>query len=540
MPGCLTGAGYYDFEMINSFTTASIKAFGGGLDAPELLASTPILSFSDSDAPMRGHLARVADPSEMLVVWHSAHADADAAVMWGTAPGALSSRAASEPNTYGREDLCGFPSSVATSVGWSDPFFWHYARITGLTPGSAQIIYYRYGSDSHSWSAELSFRAPPAPATGPNHVFMIADMGMTPYDGTQNHWQEPDAGLTTQHMIDFAQSGSGYDYSLALHAGDIVYSTGYALKWNLFGNRLAGLADRVPYLLGQGNHERDWPGSGSFVSADSGGECGIPTQTRFPSPTQSSHMQDQGWWALSHGLATFVMMNTEMAVGPGSDQYQFLVDTFSAVNRTVTPWLIVLGHRPMYSVSDSAAGGEYDQHFGAFEPLLLQHQVDLSLYGHVHNAFVSCPMYNKTCRAAAPGEYDAPIHACIGNAGQGLSGINTKHRPDWVTWQMNEWGYSSLHLWNATDLTLSVYATAPHALDALSCSPAAATDAYYLSSAARSARPAAVTYSTTRRARCSIRSRSTATARRASVAVRLPSRRHPANETRILMSDERM
>lgn len=30
--------------------------------------------------------------------------------------------------------------------------------------------------------------------------------------------------------------------------------TGYALKWNLFNDRLMGLADRVPYLLGQGNH----------------------------------------------------------------------------------------------------------------------------------------------------------------------------------------------------------------------------------------------------------------------------------------------
>ena len=244
MPGCIaSGAGSYAFNFINSFTTASVKAFGGGLNAPVLLGSTPLLTFSDADAPMRGHLARVADPSEMLVVWHSAHADADAAVQWGLSPGAYSGRAASEPNTYAREDLCGFPTSVATSVGWSEPHFWHYARITGLAPGSAQTVYYRYGSDSHGWSGELSFRAPPAPATGPNHIIMIADMGMTPYDGTQNHWQEPDAGMTTQHMIDFAQSGSGYDYSLALHAGDIVYSTGYALKWNLFNSRLDGLAD---------------------------------------------------------------------------------------------------------------------------------------------------------------------------------------------------------------------------------------------------------------------------------------------------------
>lgn len=258
MPGCLaSGSGYYDFEMINSFTTAGIKAFSGGYDAPVFLASTPDLTFTDTDAPMRGHLARVADPSEMLVVWHSAHADADAAVKWGTTPGGpYTGRAGSEPNTYGREDLCGFPTSVATSVGWSDPFFWHYARITGLIPGSSNIIYYVYGSDTHGWSAELSFVPAPAPgAHGPPlHIIAIADMGMTPYDGTVNHWQEPDAGLTTQHMIDFAKSGSGYDYSLVLHAGDIVYSTGYALKWNLFNNRLEGLADRVPYLLGQGNH----------------------------------------------------------------------------------------------------------------------------------------------------------------------------------------------------------------------------------------------------------------------------------------------
>ena len=66
-------------------------------------------------------------------------------------------------------------------------------------------------------------------------------------------------------------------------------------------------------------------------------------------------------------------------------------------------------------------------------------------------------MYNRTCVAApAPGAYDAPIHACIGNAGQGLSGI-AKTMPRWVNWQMNEWGYSSLHLWNATDLTFDIF-----------------------------------------------------------------------------------
>ena len=231
--------------------------------------------------------------------------------------------------------------------------------------------------------------------------------------------------------------------------------------------------------------ERDWPGSGSFDSADSGGECGIPTQTRFPSPTQSSHMQDQantinrarpppttpsarsnphpasisqGWWSIEHGSATIIMSNTEMQVGPGSDQYVFFEETLKAVDRSITPWVIFLGHRPMYWVSPSAAGGYRDPMFGAFEGLLMQYKVDLVLWGHVHNAFASCPMYNSSCvTAPAPGAYDAPVHACIGNAGQGLSGVNNATKPDWVRWQMNEWGYSSIHLWNATTLTMNLY-----------------------------------------------------------------------------------
>ena len=82
--------------------------------------------------------------------------------------------------------------------------------------------------------------------------------------------------------------------------------------------------------------------SGSFDSMDSGGECGIPTQVRFPSPTQSSGGQDAGWWSLTHASATVIMLNTEMAVGPGSDQYSFLESTLKAVDRSVTPWVILL------------------------------------------------------------------------------------------------------------------------------------------------------------------------------------------------------
>ena len=51
------------------------------------------------------------------------------------------------------------------------------------------------------------------------------------YDGSTNHWDEPSAGTTTQHMANvIVNTGNGYNYSLLLHSGDISYATGYEVR----------------------------------------------------------------------------------------------------------------------------------------------------------------------------------------------------------------------------------------------------------------------------------------------------------------------
>ena len=61
-----------------------------------------------------------------------------------------------------------------------------------------------------------------------------------------------------------------------------------------FHNQIEPLAGRLPYMVADGNHERDWPRSGGrFPSqTDSGGECGVPHERRFLMP---SSQQDQPW-----------------------------------------------------------------------------------------------------------------------------------------------------------------------------------------------------------------------------------------------------
>ena len=464
MTGCLeNGAGTFNFELINPYTDAKIVMFTNGTTSPVTLASTPPIAFSDSNVPLRGKITRMADPTLMRVVWNSPHNDDNPTVRWGYSSGVYTNEAYAESYTYTREDLCGDP---ATSIGYFSPFYWNYAIIANLTPGSPDIVYYIYGSEANGWSAEGSFRAPPAPGpnTEPIHIIGLADMGMTELDNTTDHWAEPSAYLTTKHMHDWVYSGSGYDYSLVLHVGDVSYATGLLLKWALFYSRIVDVASRAPYLVVQGNHERDYPNTGSIDSYDSGGECGIATQTRFPSPTSTSHYQDEGWYSLVHGSATIIMINTEFEVGPGSTQYNFLNATLKAVDRTVTPWVIVNMHRPMYMVDDSEAGGSIDPQFQVFESLLYDYKVDLVLCGHVHNAYASRKVYQGKPVSAPYGEYAAPVHISIGNAGQGLTPINTKTYPEWVVYQASEWGYSTIHIYNSTDMSVELYGDSDNGL----------------------------------------------------------------------------
>eukprot|EP00730_Choanoeca_flexa_P007346 TRINITY_DN12318_c0_g1_i14.p2 TRINITY_DN12318_c0_g1~~TRINITY_DN12318_c0_g1_i14.p2 ORF type:complete len:244 (+),score=52.77 TRINITY_DN12318_c0_g1_i14:1003-1734(+) len=213
----------------------------------------------------------------------------------------------------------------------------------------------------------------------------------------------------------------------------------------------------TPIMTAQGNHEQDAPAEGQgtyYGSNDSGGECGHPTEARFPMPVPS-HDQYTGWYSFDIGSVHFIMMNTELECGPGSDQYDFFEADLKAVNRSETPWVVFGGHRPMYWVKNDT--GFANAHFQAFEQLLMEYKVDLCLWGHVHNTMVTCPIYNSTCvyNRQADG-YDAPVHAVIGNGGMSLDPVAATP-PSWIDYQASEYGYSTITAYNATHLEMKLF-----------------------------------------------------------------------------------
>ena len=204
------------------------------------------------------------------------------------------------------------------------------------------------------------------------------------------------------------------------------------------------ISERVPYMVGQGNHEQDWPGTGSVamgpeLGKDSGGECGVPTATRFLMPTPGLKERAM-WYSFDQGPVHFVMVNTELPISsPADPQWRWLEADLAAIDRTHTPWCVLMGHRPMFSGGPASGDGTQDGR--QLETLLIDGQVDLTVAGHIHYAQRSCPWRHGECVTPnVTGGYDGPVHIVAGNGGQSLNNATTQSKRFPYTGSGCKWG----------------------------------------------------------------------------------------------------
>nr|QEZ88176.1 purple acid phosphatase 27 [Populus tomentosa] len=248
-------------------------------------------------------------------------------------------------------------------------------------------------------------------------------------------------------MTDEAESGN---IDSIFHIGDISYATGFLVEWDFFLHLISPLASRVSYMTAIGNHERDYINSGSvYKTPDSGGECGVAYETYFPMPTSA---KDKPWYSIEQGPVHFTVISTEHDWTENSEQYKWMDQDMSSVDRSKTPWLVFAGHRPMYS---SAGGFSTDDKFRkAVEPLLVQYKVDMVLFGHVHNYERTCSVHESNCLAMPSKDrngidtydhsnFSAPMQAVIGMAGFSLD--NFSQPGSWSLERISEFGYLRGH-----------------------------------------------------------------------------------------------
>lgn len=142
------------------------------------------------------------------------------------------------------------------------------------------------------------------------------------------------------------------------------------------------------------------------------------------------------------GFVHFIQLNSEQMLGTTSKQRAWLEQQFKAIDRSVTPWVIVGMHRPLLvdsnDKSDQAVATLLRK---SLEPLFAKYEVDVVLAGHIHAAQRSCiGVLKGTCVGVnAQGTALGPTHVLTGQGGY-QSPLNAfKTPPSWEAWA--SWGF---------------------------------------------------------------------------------------------------
>lgn len=451
-----TGKGSLKLQLINQRSDFSFGLFSGGVSNPKLVAVSNVIAFANPNAPLYPRLAQGKEWNEMTVTWTSGY-DIDGAepfVEWGR-KGGEQARSLAVTLTFDRSSMCGAP---ARTVGWRDPGFIHTGFLKDLWPNS--VYTYKLGhkllDGTIIWSKVYQFKASPYPGQNSlQRVIIFGDMGKDEADGSNeyNNFQRGSLN-TTKQLINELEN-----YDIVFHIGDICYANGYLSQWDQFTSQVEPITSRVPYMIASGNHERDWPGSGSFYgNMDSGGECGVPAETMFFVPAEN---RAKFWYSTDYGMFRFCIADTEHDWREGSEQYKFIERCLASADRRKQPWLIFMAHRVLGYSSDAsyANEGSFGEPMGRddLQKLWQKYKVDIAFYGHVHNYERTCPIYQNICTNNEKNYYkgglNGTIHVAAGGGGASLSPFSIL-QPKWSVFRDMNYGFVKLTAFDHSNLLL--------------------------------------------------------------------------------------
>eukprot|EP01138_Halocafeteria_seosinensis_P005643 gb/GECG01005769.1/.p1 GENE.gb/GECG01005769.1/~~gb/GECG01005769.1/.p1 ORF type:complete len:624 (+),score=34.21 gb/GECG01005769.1/:1-1872(+) len=449
------------------------------IQAGNVLAVSNTVRFEDEDAPQQLRLAIGNSPKEMRVMWTSAKSGGTPKVRVGTSPDMLDASVFSgTTGTYTINDMCNasgigpanYTSPATDPANYIDPGIQNDVLLTGLTESARYYYQVSNGHANSDWGAVEAFITAPEVGTDKTvQSTVFGDSGVTlplttVVPGHHLNWSNfAPAGISKEFLL---KSTADLKNPLnIIHIGDISYAVGYAVFWEYFMSRQIGtIAARIPYMVGIGNHEYDWPTqpfrpSWSSYGRDSGGECGVPYFQRFHMPGPGNSTVRSLYYSFDWGPIHYLVMSTETDFMPGSSQYKWIVNDLASVNRTKQPWLVFMGHRPMYTSSNHSFSLPMDYHFRTvYDPLMRIYHVDLALWGHVHQYERTAPMAHGSEAPAGHGT----VHVVIGNAGNTYQmpwanvTANSYPVPSWIVFRTHDFGIGGITA-NKTHLSFAMH-----------------------------------------------------------------------------------
>ena len=352
-------------------------------------------TMSGSLQPEQIHLQITDSPTEMVVVW-ATEQRGDAVVEWSSESGS---------NSVTGDSYC-----------YNHDKAFHMVVISGLTLG--EEVTYRVG-DGNVWSDEFTF---------------------TPFNPDADHFEWisiADHGLSSEALDVTAAIIADSDAQLVTISGDIAYADGNQNVWDeWFVTQQESMAS-IPWITAVGNHENE-PAAGFEAY-----------EHRFDSDQVIE--SETFWFSRNIPGVHLVFMSTEHEFTPGSAQFNWLQSDLQAANtpgaRDERPFIIVIGHKPMYSSNDYH-GSEVELR-DALETLYVENGVNIVIAGHDHFYERTWPVNGEKVSDKGNGDVfgqgHEPIHLVIGIGGRSAYEELEEPQPEWSAYRENSsYGWTRL------------------------------------------------------------------------------------------------
>jgi 3',5'-cyclic AMP phosphodiesterase CpdA len=315
----------------------------------------------------------------------------------------------------------------------------HHVQLASLRPGAT--VHYRVANDDriHQFNVPLQ---PNSPCAGGSAADVSSSSSASAGAASDASGADRSRGFTLGLCADVGQTAASNASmhrllelrpDIVLLAGDLSYADGYHPRWDSFGNLIEPLASQIPLLSCAGNHE--------VGSA----EQFVPYNTRWRMPSEQSGSTDNTYYAIEIGPVHLIALNSYASVEAGSLQRVWLERALARVQRSRTPWLVVMMHAPFYC-SNSGHVEETRLMRLAIEGLMYEAGVDVVLNGHVHAYERTFPTFDM--RADECG----PTYLTIGDGGnrEGVYLPWREPQPEWSAYREASFGVGTLQLLNGT------------------------------------------------------------------------------------------
>jgi hypothetical protein len=428
-----------------------------------LFAASSLLLYARATSPGQIHLALTGADDSMGVSWRTDLHSSSAVVEYGVAAAtATTATPVTDVRTY--------------VVYGNTSGFYHHVEMSSLEAGAT----YRYRvGERGAFSGWQTFTAPAEDK--PLRMVFTGDFGMGGAGPPAN-----ESLCTVSAFQQLAESDSPPDFFWV--AGDLAYPNMHGKEafeetWNEWFSILQPAFAKVPAIVSPGNHETYLPqpastdpASGSsfttgVVAAPAGSaersgwhaEDGAPDQTapgtfwnftafdaRFRMPSARSGGARNMWYSFDRSGVHFVSIDTETDFPHASESYlngwggggervqlDWLERDLAAFRaRSPAGWLVVAGHKPLYSsapgyTKDGRPTGENAHIQAAFEPLFHKHKVDLYLAGHQHGYERSAPVFRSEVQAEGA-RATVYVVAAVPGGGCGITADWNVPVPQWT------------------------------------------------------------------------------------------------------------